>query len=148
MRRFSRWMPPQPAPRTSILAWCMFLAVWAALSPLLIIAHLITRRHFRRLARHRRREDIGTFARAFDRRKEPFDPWVIRATWDAIGIYGVADGCRLPLRPTDRIAEDLWIDPEDINDLIPEVAARSGHSLGRPEDNPLYGKVATVGDFV
>ena len=43
-------------------------------------------------------EDIGTFARAFDRRSEPFDPWVVRATWDALLPY-----CGFPLRPADRV---------------------------------------------
>jgi hypothetical protein len=35
------------------------------------------------VAEERQGEDIGTFARALDRRTEPSDRWVARAAWDA-----------------------------------------------------------------
>jgi hypothetical protein len=73
---------------------------------------------------------------------------VIRATWDAVGLYVKLEGKQIPLRPTDRLVQDLGIDPDDVEwDLIPEVAERSGHSLDQVESNPI-GKVETVGDFV
>jgi hypothetical protein len=104
-----------------------------------------------RWTEERKNEDIGTFARAFDRRSEPFDPWVVRATWDALRTDLV-----VPLRPTDRIWKDLPsldTDDFDLYDLIVEVAARSGHSLEGLKANRYYAMVcesgdATIGDIV
>jgi hypothetical protein len=57
-------------------------------------------------------------------------------------------GGRLPLRPADRLWEDLWIDPEDwADDLLPAVAGRAGYSLQQAESNRLFGRVQTVGDL-
>jgi hypothetical protein len=41
----------------------------------------------RRVSAERQGEDIGTFAKAFDRRAPEFDPWVVRAVWDALQAY-------------------------------------------------------------
>jgi hypothetical protein len=115
---------------------------------LLMIVGIAPNRYDRRLAGERKGEDIGTFARAFDRRSEPFDPWVVRATWDALQRY-----VGFPLRPTDRLGDVLSIDPLEFDSLINEVAERSGHSLDNPEANPHYARIpkfddATVCDFV
>lgn len=147
MRTFSRWMPPVPK-ENSIVAWCLIIAIYAAFWPILIFCHLAIRRHMRRLASERVGEDIGTFVRAFDRRSEPFDPWVLRATWDALSFYVTFEGRCLPLRPEDHLVKDLCIDPDDIDDLLPEVANRAGHSFAKAEMNPYYGRVNTVGEFV
>src|SRR5260370_22370557 len=147
MRKFPRWMHPEPA-RDSILGWFVVIAIYAAFWAFLMFGHLWGRRHMRGLASERTGEDIGTFARAFDRRAEPFDPWVLRATWEALGFYATIDGRQIPLRPEDDLVEDLEIDPDDIDCLFCEVAARSGHSLENGKTNPYYGRVKTVGDFV
>ncbi len=139
--RFSRWMAPIEG--GSWWALALLSPFIFVLSPIILIGWVDLKRHFRRLASNRKGEDIGSFARSFDRHHEPFDPWVIRATWDALRptIY-------LPLRPSDSLNEDLRIDPDDIDDLLEEVTRRSRHSLASPESNPFYGKVITVGDFV
>ncbi len=167
MRKFSRWMPPASRPPMTLGGW-FFLAgllagavaatvAWPVVVGFflgvpvvfMIVGNYVGNRHLRRLAAERTGQDLGTFARAFDRRTQPFDPWVLRATWDAFEPYVVFRGGRLPLRPTDRLEEDLRIDPDDLAfDLFQEVAARSGRSLDQPESNPLYGHVNTVGDFV
>ena len=114
-----------------------------------VTLYVADNRRFRRLAGERAGEDIGSFARVFDRRSEPFDPWVVRATWDALQDVGSIPGGRLPLRPTDRLVEDLHIDPEDLSDFVArEVAERSGRSLEGMESNQYFGRVVTVGDFV
>ena len=84
MRKFSRWMPPQSA--VSVVGWFFFVLIWAVLWPILLLEHFAgpLRRHLGQLASDRIGEDIGTFARGFNRRTEPFDPWVVRATWDAL----------------------------------------------------------------
>src|SRR5262249_24817516 len=69
-------------------------------------------RRLRRLAEQRPSEDIGTFARAFDRRTEPFEPWLVRATWDALQPYVRFRDGQVPLRPTDRLCgstQTTWI---------------------------------------
>lgn len=174
MPKFSRWMPPlQPPPFgigdwiavvviVALLAgflgfvgWAVFLspvcfggAVLLFLSPWMLAARSSSR-HDRRIANERTGEDIGTFARAFDRRTEPFDALVVRATWDALQEY-----VTYPLRPTDRIFEDLCIDADDVFfGLLPDVAKRTGHSLANPQANPYFAKFGsshevTVGDLV
>ena len=166
MRQFSRWMPPSPTNKVSPAGWfaigllimLLLLAVVftrrgrfiaAVLLPVFLIGSLVIDRRLKNLAASRSGEDIGTFARAFDRRNEPFDPHVVRAVWDALQPYAKFRGGSVPIRPTDRIDEDLGIDWDDIDmGLAQEVADRVGRSLENIEANPLYGRVSTVGDLV
>jgi hypothetical protein len=154
-------MPPATTPPIPLWVALTILPFWFTLLfaallvgwPFVLISIYLGSRHanryLRRLAGERTGEDIGTFAHGFDRHAEPFDPWVIRATWDALAPYLVFSEGRVPLRPTDRLEEDLRIDLDDIHfDLLHGVATRSGHSLDDCESNPFYGKVTTVGDFV
>jgi hypothetical protein len=108
----------------------------------------IDNRRLRRLAAERTREDIGTFAVAFDPCTEPFDPEVVRAVWDALDPYTKFRGGKLPLRPADDLSHTFGFEGDDLGDLIDEVAERSGHTLERKESNPLFGRVKTVGDVV
>ena len=148
MRKFSRWMPPEPK-RGSILALFILIPVLVPLLPFIIYGHFAIRRQMRKLANERQAEDIESFARASNRRSEPFDPWIVRATWEAFAFYTTVDGKPVPLRPEDDFVEDLCIDPDDIFfSLLPEVTARSGHSLICPDGNTHYGPVTTDGDFV
>jgi len=165
MATFSRWMSP-PARTSRITSWFVFAVL---ISPLLVGAALTNggkvvlgllsvlwttsvvtdNRRLRRLAGDRVGEDIGTFARAFDRRREPFDPRVVRAVWDALQPYVAFSGGSVPLRPTDRIDEDLNIDADDIDmGVLQEIAERVGRTLENVEANSIYGHVATVGDLV
>jgi hypothetical protein len=99
-------------------------------------------------AREREGEDIGTFARAFDRHSPTFDPWVVRAVWDGLSPWTtLRDGRRLPLRPDDDLAVLGCVD-DDLDDLAEEVTIRTRRSMANPEANPLHGRVRTVGDLV
>jgi len=102
----------------------------------------------RRVARIRQERDdtICDFRNSFDVRK--VDPWIIRATYEAFGRWFDAKQVHFPLRASDSIGNDLKIDPEDVEDLVHEVAQRAGYDISECEANPLYGKVETVGDFV
>jgi hypothetical protein len=40
------------------------------------------------------------------------------------------------------------MDADDVKDLVPEIAARSGHSLDKTESNPFCGNIHTVSDLV
>ncbi|HET7585858.1 MAG TPA: hypothetical protein VFK13_13160 [Gemmatimonadaceae bacterium] len=128
----------------------IFVAVLLVLLALCVTVDVVvTRRRIQRLAAARAGEDIGAFARAFDRQSDPFDPRVVRAVWEALVPYVECDGRRVPLRPTDRISEDLHIDVDDIDmGIVQEVAERAGRSLENVEANPRYGHVKTVGDLV
>lgn len=174
MRTFSRWMPPLPPPPPLGLRGRMVLCalmggvlafviqcpgeagLFTLIALLTVVLLLIIGSATAggpdelRLINERKDEDIGTFARAFNRRSDPFDPWVVRATWDALQLY-----VNLPLRPSDRLVEDFGIAEEEIDwSLFVEVATRSRHTLDDLEANPYFAKYSssrrnvTVGDFV
>ena len=145
---FSRWMPPhQPAHADTsrgafavlalmglALLWYLVThplaaAVAAAGGLLIALAHQRSSRERTRRARARAGEDIGTFARGFDRRAPTFDPWVVRAVWDALAPWTqLPDGTRFPLRPSDVIA-DLGCVDEDLEDVIGHAASRARRCL-------------------
>ena len=107
-------------------------------------------RKVRSLAAARTSEDIGTFARAFDRRgAAPFDPWAVRAVWTTLQTLHPIAPQTVPFRPTDRLYEDLAIDSEDLEDVLPDVVARCGRYVAAftvPDITPVV--VRTVGDLV
>jgi hypothetical protein len=164
---FSRWMPRSEPPQSgtasrvalAVLCLAALWALWYLAHPVgaavtsafvgavWLVGRLLHRR-LARLARERAGEDIGTFARAFDRRATTFDPWVVRAVWDALAPWTeLRGGGRLPLRPADVIAELGCVD-EDLDDVFREAATRARHSRHGVEGNPYYGRVVTVGDLV
>ena len=103
------------------------------------------RRRLRALASTRAGEDIGSFARAF--RPNAVDMWIVRAVWDALAPWSTIPEGRVPLRATDRLVEDLKIDPEDLEAVMREIAGRIGRSLERANSHPLYGRVSTIRDL-
>lgn len=167
-RTFSRWMPAYQDPGAAPLsraAMAILLALAAgalwylARHPVGILVGgvfvslvwLHGRVNDRRLARRaaaRTGEDIGSFARAFDRRAPTFDPRVVRAVWDALAPWTVLrDGSRFPLRPSDAI-EELGCVAEDFDDVYVEAATRAGRERALQPTNPYGGRVVTVGDLV
>ena len=166
MRHFSRWMPPTPR-RPPSLAGGVVLALlslgfafvivryFIVAGPLLAVFALVTvtynvRRanRFTRLADARAGEDIGSFARAFDRRAPEFDAWVVRAIWDGLQPHVEVKRRHVPIRPNDRLLKDLEIDDEDLEDLAVQAATRAGRAASDWRSNPLNGSVETVGDLV
>ena len=106
-------------------------------------------RYVRAEAEKRAGEDIGSFARAFERRgPNPADPWAIRAVWQALTPRTEAKGRQLPLRPTDHFDTDLCIDSEDIEALVPALVAQCERDPGNWEANPYLNRVRTVADLV
>ncbi len=93
-------------------------------------------------------EDVGTFARAFDRRAGPLDPWAVRAVWNTVMPMTSTRGKLIPLRPTDRFVEDLGIDSEDIECEIPKVVAQCERDIAGYATNPHYTSLDTVGGLV
>lgn len=93
----------------------------------------------RAIAKARSGESICSFARSFDCRR--VDPWIIR------GVYEEFAGA-FPVRASDSFTDDLWVCDEDLDDHGHDIAERVGRSMENTEENPMFGKVETVGDLV
>ena len=93
----------------------------------------------RRVARARAGQSICDFARAFDCRN--IDTWIIRA------VYEEFSG-QFPVRASDDLKHDLRIAGDDLDYIGVRLAQRTGRSLERSEDNPMFGNVRTLRDLV
>jgi hypothetical protein len=106
-----------------------------------------TKRHLAALARQRAGETICEFTRSFDARQT--DTSVIRAVYEQLQQQLRWAYPEFPLRATDRLVEDLRLDPDDIDmDLLSDVAGRTGRSIRTTKQNPYFGKVKTAHDLV
>jgi hypothetical protein len=103
-------------------------------------------RRMRALAAEREGESICHFTRSLPYRQ--LDTVVIRHVYEAFEAQVCAPDYRVPIRTTDHMTDTLAVDPEDIDDLVVEVADRCGRSLDRYEQNPFYTRLHTVGDLV
>jgi hypothetical protein len=73
---------------------------------------------------------------------------VVRAAFEELQPYFPQQARPFPIQPADRLVDDLHIDPDDIEDIARNIAARAGYSLDYTERNPLYGHVDTVGNLI
>lgn len=128
-----RW----PIPTTAVTAATI---VWSAVSSRKIAESI------RVLGHARAGESICTFARALPLRD--LDTWVVRATFEQVRQYLAVNYAAFPLRPSDRLVEDLSIDPEDLDDLASDIAKRTGRSLVGSDTNPYFGRVISVEDLI
>jgi len=119
---------------------------------ILFFGWLYDRPRTRRLAIERPlrpNEDFGSFVRAFDLEDpEPVDPWAVRVVWEAVLPLTALGGPAIPLRPADRFALDLGVDPEEVEELIPSLVERCGRVVGNWSANPYFAGLATVGALV
>lgn len=157
VRKLSRHMPPLGTATMTTegcFLWCIPFAallyfvpqvfgIALVLSVPIILLNLREENRLARLAAERRDESICSFARSFPRRS--VDPWVLRAMHEELGRLL---GSSLPPRPTDRFCEEYRMLDEDVEDLIVGVADRAGRSLDKPEENPHYADIGTVGGLV
>jgi hypothetical protein len=125
------------------LTIAVLVKVWwplAILVPATILGvdRLLSRRD-RRIAQEREGESVCQFARAFDRRH--IDTWIVRA------VYEEFSGS-FPLRPSDRLKEDLRICDDDLDFGAIHISQRTGRTLDGYERNPMYGNVKTLRDVV
>jgi hypothetical protein len=165
--RFSRYIDPLSQPKPGLLGWFMLAAIAGAIvfalaarpvatlsvfAGLTVITFLSERKHARRvitIAAQRPNEDIGSFARAFERRaNESLDPWAIRAVWNTLVPLTESRGRQIPLRPTDRFEEDLLVDLDDLEDLVPRLVEQCERVMGNWKANPFYHRLNTVADLV
>jgi hypothetical protein len=148
----------------SLVAWVFLvgLAAWLVyllwLHPLVTVACISVlaalswlhrrsiRNHLKAIAASRTGESICTFSRAVDCRS--LDTWIVRAVYEEIQEHLASECSSFPLRWTDRLKEDLRIDPDALDEeLAIDVAERTGRDLKNTEANPLFGKVETVRDL-
>lgn len=106
---------------------------------------LVDDRRRRRLIESRRNQGICEFARSFPRGT---DTWILRAVFEEFMIYLSVVGHPISVRRSDYWETDLGMDSEDLDDLVRDAALRAGRSMDTFEDNPLYGRIQTVGDLV
>lgn len=164
-----KWAPP-PEGRGSRIVAALFIALavalivsWAALvwrSPLLAIGCLVLavvweyikgrphRRHLRALAeaRHGESASICSFVRGLPIRS--LDTWVVRATFEQLRTLSEVIWDGMPVRPSDKLHDDLWIDDGDLFEMLEVIALRSGRSSKNYHLNPFYSKVTTVADLI
>jgi hypothetical protein len=168
MRTPSRRMLAAPVHKTPVWAYPIFLLMWSLMligicygiyrwpyGLLVIVAIAIyagietvrTRRIHRRLVSERTGASICSFARAFD--CQHTDTWVIRAVYEELSRLLSIDGQPFPILADDHFyGRGLKIDPEDLDDLVSDIAFRARRSLDGSEKNPFYGRVETVRDMV
>ena len=154
----SKQMPRYVPERRGVIGWVLLAIVgagaaylyWshpivlAAVGPVAGVSCVLAvaeGRRQRRIAAERRDESICSFARSFDCRAT--DTWIVRAVFEELTRY-----VRFPIRPDDRLRDDLKIDHDDVGDIAEVIAQRTGRQLLDCEANPLYGRVTTVRELV
>lgn len=104
------------------------------------------KRRYEALARSRQGVSICEFARSFDLRQT--DTWIIRATYQELQQWLQPYVPAFPVLASDRLSADFQLEADELDDLLQDIAARSGRSLDKTEDNPWHGRVDTVMDLV
>jgi hypothetical protein len=172
MKQPSRFMPEYPLRRPGVIGWLVAVAyvvlfVWliaegflknplAALvgvAAVLVVVGVSVRHGraraaaLRDLAMRRKGQSICDFAKDFDARN--VNTWVIRAVYEQLQQYLNPTVEQFPVRADDELLGKLIDDPDDLDmDLAVQIAARTGRSLKRPQDNPHYQRIHTVRDLV
>jgi len=130
------WREPKVA------AWVMGL--FAAFVVVLFLVSTFSDRRLEALAEARSGGSICTFARALPKAER--DTFAIRAVYEEVGA---AIAIALPLRPSDRLEQDLQLDAGELHfDIIAVALKRAGRAESGGENNPHSGRVETVGDLV
>ena len=133
---------------SGLATWIFFqpivLGAVAGFAVLIWMGVLLEKNRIQKI-KSQRSDNICDFRRSFD--CQAVDPWIIRAAYEELGKY--LDGhSGFPLRADDDFEKDLKIDGEDLDDLAYTVAARIGYDMTASDQNPLFGRVKTVRDFV
>jgi hypothetical protein len=156
----SRLMPPIKARReldvfgsigllaivVTVVAWAAFMnlafqVIFGTAAALYAVLVVRSQRHRSRVKAERRGESICDFAKALPARAH--DTWVVRAVYEEL-----SRNREVALRPIDRLVDDLGFLSEELEDCLVEIAHRARRSLSGFEQNPMFGRVATVADLV
>ena len=127
----------------------LVIAIVAFVVLFVVVTVIQNRNHRRRmltLAAERSGESICQFVRSLPYRQ--LDTSVIRHVYHAVQAEVAVPDVHVPIRVSDSCTDTLEIDPEDFDFLVADLADTCGRSLDGCEQNPLYGRVHTVGDLV
>jgi hypothetical protein len=75
----------------------------------------------------------------------PPDTKVIRAVYERLQSDF---GSWLPIRASDELEGTFQLHPQELEDLITDIANHCGRSLEALERNPYYGKLTTVSELI
>lgn len=130
------WKHPAPT-----IAFIALVAGWS------LVSHRRDRTHLRALAAVRHGESICSFSRELGCRN--VDTWVVRATYEEIQWHLAPLLPNFPLRCSDRLVEDLRMDPDDLDEMLAiDIAERTRRDFRNTRRNTYFGKVHTVRDLV
>jgi hypothetical protein len=124
-----------------LLSWPEGVVVGLTSAVLVAFAVIAGRSRARRIAAERSGESICGFARSFERRA--VDTRVIREVYE-----GFTSFCRHPIRATDDLFDDIGFDEVEVEEFGAILADRAGRTPEGWDQDPLYGRVSTVGDLV
>ncbi len=159
MKTPSRMMEPVATPKKlGVLGWAVIFGLLSALVALLIhseewrwgtgaaialvgVFGIISRKQWRQIEIERESDSICSFARLLPARDH--DTWIVRAVYE-----GLASDRGIGIRPTDRLEDDLLFVPEDVDDLVLDIAKRARRSMNDAGQNPLANRVVTVLDLI
>ena len=120
--------------------------VVVALGAWLIIEGRRDAARLRGIAAAREGESICRFARSFDVRH--VDTGIVRAVYEGLGRCFGSALAPFPLRADDDLFGTLDLDGDDFDEVVAEIASRTGRSLDDYERNPHYGSLRTPRDLV
>lgn len=159
MKTPSRMMEPLATPtKLGVVNWTVIIVLLFVVIGLLIysvewrwalgatvavvgVLGIICRKQWQRLEIERESDSICRFARLLPARDH--DTWVVRAVYE-----GLASDRGFGIRPSDRLEEDLLFVPEDVEDLVLDIAKRARRSMNDAGQNPLANRVVTVLDLI
>jgi acyl carrier protein len=107
---------------------------------------VLDRARLRKIAHQREGDSICTFVRSLDYRA--LDTKVIREVYEQLQTWLRCGKRPFPVRVADDLHEDYKMDPLDLDDLIVDVAQKTGRDLSDTSKNPYYDRVDTVADVI
>lgn len=107
---------------------------------------IFDRARLRRIACQREDDSICTFVRSMNYRK--LDTKVIREVYEQLQAWLRCGKRPFPVRVADNLHNDYSMDPLDLDDLILDVAKKTGRDLSDTSKNPYYDRVDTVADVI
>jgi hypothetical protein len=128
------------------LGFFLLLVVFAVYILSVISPNIMEELNIEKLAKERKGENIGTFAKSLDYRN--IDTWIIRAVYEEIQSELGFKEIDIPIRTSDNLENDLQLDDEDLFYIYSRVAIRAGISDKDGNKNPYYDKVETVEDMI
>jgi len=159
MKTPSRMMKPLATPKKlGVIGWAVIIVLLSVPVALLIhsaewrwamgaavalvgVLGIISRKQWRQIEIERESDSICSFARLLPARAH--DTWIVRAVYE-----GLASDRGFGIRPSDRLEEDLLFVPEDVEDLVLDIAKRARRSMNDAGQNPLANRVVTVLDVM